>query len=223
MSIIYDTSPKHCAAAIHGGGGALHRLKKLDKKLLFSLSTFFFSLLIISLLIWLIFHPSKPLFYLRDATLYDLSLTSPPLARRLNSTIQATIFSKNPNTRVGVYYDRLVSYAVYKGQQITADSELPPFYQGHEDSNFLSASLSGVSVPVAPAVLYEVGRDQMAGKMLIRLRLDGKLRWKVGSWVSGWYRFDVDCAAVVDFGVGGAGGGMRAPESVEGRQCSINA
>ncbi|KAG0474933.1 hypothetical protein HPP92_014619 [Vanilla planifolia] len=122
---------RHCAAK--------HRLyiSKFNKKLLSAASTLIFTILLLSLLIWIILRPSKPEFSLRDAAIYDLSLSSYPLARLLNSTIQATIVSKNPNARVGVYYDRLRACAVYKGQQITADASLPPFYQGHGDINLL--------------------------------------------------------------------------------------
>ncbi|KAH0465355.1 hypothetical protein IEQ34_005458 [Dendrobium chrysotoxum] len=223
MSIIYDTSPEHCAAKEKI---PLRHIKKLNKKLFFALSSLLLSLLFLFLLFFLILHPSKPQFHLRDTSLYDFSLSSPPLPRLLNSTIEATIASNNPNTHVGVYYDHLRAYAVYKGQQITAEAELPPFYQGNGDTDILSASLVGVGMPVAMSLGYEVVRDQMNGKMVLSIRLDGVMRWKVGSWVSGRYRFDVDCVAVIGYGgaAAGGGGGMMAGVvgSMEGAECSTN-
>ncbi|KAL0923636.1 hypothetical protein M5K25_007701 [Dendrobium thyrsiflorum] len=223
MSIIYDTSPEHCAAKEKI---PLQHIKKLNKKLFFTLLSLLLSLL---LLFFLILHPSKPRFHLRDTSLYVFSLSSPPLPRLLNSTIQATIASNNPNTHVGVYYDHLRAYAVYKGQPITAEAELPPFYQGSGDTDILSASLVGVGMPVAMSLGYEVVRDQMNGKMVLSIRLDGVMRWKVGSWVSGRYRFDVDCVAVIGYGGaaaagGGGGGGTMAGVvgSMEGAECSTN-
>ncbi|CAD5170836.1 unnamed protein product [Musa acuminata subsp. malaccensis] len=205
MSLLVATSPKDCSKK------GFH----LNKKLLYGFSALLVSILSLVFLVWLILHPTKPEFYLKDTAVYELSLASPP--RLLNSTIQTTIISKNPNARVGIYYDQLRTYAAYKGQQITADSALPPFYQGHQDINILSSSLNGISMPVAPSFGYEVSRDQTAGKLYLELKLDGKLRWKVGSWVSGSYRIDVDCVAVIVLRPGGDPGPMSL---VQGTRCS---
>jgi len=209
MSLLIQTSPKHCA----NRGFQLKKI--LNKKLLYALSTFISSILFILLLVCLILHPSKPQFYLKGV---DLALSaSAPRGLLLNSTVQVTLLSKNPNTKVGIYYEDVRAYAVYKGQQITADSSLPSFYQGNGDANLLSTSLYGAGMPVAASVGYEVGRDQVAGRMVLSVRIDGRLRWKVGSWVSGRYRFDVDCVAVVGLR---PGGGPTGSAVQEGSQCS---
>ncbi|THU73120.1 hypothetical protein C4D60_Mb04t19450 [Musa balbisiana] len=207
MSLLVTTSPKDCSKKGF-------RLNKLNKKILYSLFSLLVSILSVVFLIWLVLHPTKPEFYLRDTAVYELSLASP---RLLNSTIQATVVSKNPNSHVGIYYDRLRAYAAYKGQQITGDSELPPFYQGHQDINILSSSLYGIAMPFAPSFGYHVSRDQTAGRLYLELKLDGKLRWKVGSWVSGSYRIDVNCVAVIVPRPGADPGPMSL---VQGTHCS---
>ncbi|MQM18928.1 hypothetical protein Taro_051927, partial [Colocasia esculenta] len=208
MSLLDITeSPKHCAQKGLNAG-------KLSKKLLYALSSASLTVLSIVFVVWLILRPSKPGFYLRDAGVYQLSL-SPP--RLLNSTVQFTLVSTNPNARVGVYYDQLRAYAAYRGQQITGEIGFPPFYQGHGDTNLLSASLSGAGVPVAASFGYEVGRDQTAGGIPIRLRLGGRVRWKVGTWVSGQYHIEVDCVAIVGFVPGDMSGPLT---TIQGSQCS---
>ncbi|XP_077247488.1 late embryogenesis abundant (LEA) hydroxyproline-rich glycoprotein family [Tasmannia lanceolata] len=208
MSIVRVSSPKHCA-----NQGI--NVEKLYKKIFYLFSTILLSLLSLIFLIWLILHPSKPEFYLKETDLYQLNLSG----TKLNSSIQITLVSKNPNQRVGIYYDQLRVYAYYKGQQITVDSSLPPFYQGHQDSNLLSASLLGNGVPVSSSFGYEIGRDQVAGKLLLGLKLNGKLRWKVGTWVSGHYSINVDCVAVM---VLGSNAGAGPVSSKQGTQCSTN-
>ncbi|KAJ4955806.1 hypothetical protein NE237_012589 [Protea cynaroides] len=188
--ILFTNSPKHCAR--HG-----FKVDKLPKKLLYGFSTFLLSFFSLAVLVWLILRPSKPEFYLKQADLYQLNLSAPHL---LNSSIQLTLVSNNPNKKVGVYYDQLQVYASYKGQQITLYTSLPPFYQGHEDSNLLTASLVGTGLPVAPSFGYEVGRDQTAGRLILSLKVNGRLRWRVGTWVSSRYRFNVDCVAIMAFG-----------------------
>ncbi|KAJ6764646.1 NDR1/HIN1-LIKE PROTEIN 26 [Salix koriyanagi] len=207
MSLVSIESPKHCAKK----GLNVH---KLSKKLFFAFSAFFTTLLSLILIIWLILRPTKPEFSLKETDIYQLSLSGSNL---LNSSIQLTLLSKNPNQKVGIYYDELQVYAAYKGQQITVDSPLPPFYQGHQDSNLLTASLVGAGLPVAPSFNYEVGRDQTAGKLVLNLRVNGRIRWKVGTWVSGRYRINVSCLAVLALGSTLPTGPLR---STQGTACS---
>lgn len=209
MSQISIKSPKHCGK--HGVN-----VEKHYKKLVFAGSALFTTILSIILLVWLILHPTKPEFSLKEADIYQLNLSN---AHLLNSSIQLTVFSKNPNQKVGIYYDELQVYASYKGQQITLYTSLPPFYQGHGDSNLLSASLVGTGLPVAPSFGYEVGRDQTAGRLVLNLKVNGRLRWKVGTWVSGRYRLNVNCVAVLAFGPSVPSGPLS---TKQGTQCSTS-
>lgn len=208
MSQVLIQSPKHCANK--------QRLNfdQLYKKLFYVFSAFFTTLLSLIFIIWLILRPAKPEFTLKEVDIYQLSLSGPNL---LNSSIQLTLLSKNPNQKVGIYYDELQVYAAYKGQQITVYTSLPPFYQGHQDSNLLTASLIGTGLPVASSFGYEVGRDQTAGKLVLTLKVNGRLRWKVGTWVSGRYRINVNCVAVMAFGPTIPTGPLT---STQGTQCS---
>ncbi|XP_059667324.1 NDR1/HIN1-like protein 26 [Cornus florida] len=207
MSQVLTKSPKHCADK-----GL--KVNKFYKKLFYFFSTFFLSILSLIFLVWFLLHPTKPEFSLKEVDIYQLNLSGPHL---LNSSIQLTLLSKNPNEKVGIYYDKLQVYASYKGQQITADTSLPPFYQGHEDINLLTASLVGAGLPVAASFGYEVGRDQTAGKLVLSLKMDGRIRWKVGTWVSGRYRINVHCIAVMPFGPSIPSGPLS---SKQGTQCS---
>ncbi|KAE8694294.1 two-component response regulator-like APRR5-like isoform X1 [Hibiscus syriacus] len=212
MSQVLSKSPKHCAEK------QSFPISKFYKKLFFVFSSCFTIVLTFIFLIWLTLHPSKPHFSLTQADIYQLNLTRPSL---LNSSIQLTFLSNNPNNRVGIYYDELQAYASYKGQQITMDTPIPPFYQGHEESNLLTVVLQGNGFPVAPSFGYEVGRDQSVGRMVLSFKVIGKLRWKVGSWVSGRYRFNVNCVSVVAFGPGAV---PTSPfiGSSRGTQCSTD-
>lgn len=210
MSQIHEKSPKHCAKQAF----SIDKKFRFNKKLFYSLSTFLLSLSALIFLVWLLLHPTKPQFSLKQVDVYLLNLSAPHL---LNSSIQATLLSTNPNKKVGVYYDILQVYVSYKGQQITLHTSLPPFYQAHEESDLLSASLVGNGLPVAPSFGYEVGRDQMAGNLALNLKGNGCLRWKVGTWVSGRYRFNINCIAIMPFGPSLPTGPLT---TKQGTQCS---
>lgn len=191
MSKITEKSPKHCA------NKETINFHKFNKKLWFYLSTLLLSILSLIFLVWLILHPTKPQFSLKEADLNQLNLAGPSL---LNSSIQLTLLSINPNKKVGIYYDEFLLYASYKGQKITPETSISPFYQEHEETNLLSASLIGNQQPVAPSFAYEVQRDQGTGKMALNFKVMGRLRWKVGTWVSGRYRFVVNCITIMPLG-----------------------
>lgn len=99
------------------------------------------------------------------------------------------------------------------------DVSIPPFYQNNGESNVISASLFGTGVPVEPGFRYEVGRDQSVGKLVLNLKGNGRLRWKIGSWVSGKYRLNVNCVSIMDFGPTIPTGPLS---SKQGTQCSTS-
>lgn len=171
---------------------------KLHRRLFAALVGFIILILFIILLIFLILRPTKPHFILQDATIYSFNISSPNF---LTTNFQITLASRNPNDKIGIYYDKLDVYATYRGQQITLPTLLPQTYQGHKDFTIWSPFVYGNSVPVAPYLSESLNEDQMAGTVLINVKVDGRVRWKVGTFVSGKYRLNVNCPAYV--GVGG--------------------
>ncbi|CAA0813068.1 Late embryogenesis abundant (LEA) hydroxyproline-rich glycoprotein family [Striga hermonthica] len=193
MSQIHEKSPKHCA------NKQSLNLPKLNKKLYLYLSTLLLSILSLIFLVWLVLHPTKPKFSVERALVNQLNLSGPS-SSLLNSSIQLTIQSHNPNKKVGIFYDQLSVCASYKGEQITPETLVSPFYQEHEESNVISVFLDGAQQPVGPSFAYEVRHDQGIGRLVFEFKVVGKLRWKIGTWVSGRYRIFVRCSTVLPFG-----------------------
>ncbi|KAL9236184.1 hypothetical protein vseg_010885 [Gypsophila vaccaria] len=152
---------------------------------------------LIVLILWVVMRPIKPKFVLQDATLYDFNLTGPS---QLNSVFQITVQSRNPNDRAGIYYDRLISYATYQDQQITLPTSIPPTYQGTKEMDVWSPYLQGPSVPIAPYLSTAINQDIAMGTVQLVIKLDGRLRFKFGSFVSGTYRIHVNCNAFIPIG-----------------------
>ncbi|KAI4340951.1 hypothetical protein MLD38_025738 [Melastoma candidum] len=208
MSQIQVTSPRRCATKQnHNHNFDLSFLWKL-------LSTIFTALLAVVLLVWLVLRPSKPSLSVDQASLYRLSLSDTSL---VNSSVQLTLRVSNPNGRLGIYYDEFHVSASYRGQRIADPVSFPPFYQGHEDHDLLSASLDGNNLPVGPYFGSEVAGDQVEGKLRVNFAMDGRFRWKVGTWVSGKYRINVECVTTMDFGQGSLTGQLTFRQ---GSQCS---
>lgn len=170
---------------------------------------------VITLIVYLVLRPTHPRFFLQDASLRQLDLSAntsstTPSTSLLSTVLQVTVASRNPNDRIGVYYDRLDVYASYKYQQITVAASLPAVYQGHGDVGVWSPVLSGPNVPFAPYLAAALQDDCKAGYLILQVKIDGRVRWKVGSWISGHYHLFVTCPAFLVTGGGngapGAGG-----------------
>ncbi|MGI4329143.1 LEA type 2 family protein [Klebsiella pneumoniae] len=174
-----------------------HKWRKRLRKMCIGLLIFNFVMLVILLLVWAILQPRKPRFILQDVTVYAFNVSAPNF---LTSSIGVTIFSRNPNHMIGVYYDKLNVYAAYQNQQITYSSGIPPAYQGHKDSNVWSPVLSGTNVPVAPYNTISFGQDQTTGYLRLTIKMDGRVRFKVNTYLSRRYHLYVKCPAFINLG-----------------------
>ena len=106
---------------------------------------------------------------------------------------QVTIASRNPNDRVGVYYKTLDAFTTYRDEPVTVPVSMPSIYQGHKDVSVWSPVMSGDAVPVAQYVADAMKQDIAAGYVLLHVKVEGRVKWKVGSWVSGGYHLFVTC------------------------------
>lgn len=45
-----------------------------------------------------------------------------------------------------------------------------------------------------------MNQDEIAGTVMVNVRVDGRIRWKVGTFISGRYHLYVNCPAYINFG-----------------------
>ncbi|KAL8201621.1 hypothetical protein R6Q57_010768 [Mikania cordata] len=173
------------------------RKNKLVRKLFAGFLILAFLVLLTFLITWAILQPRKPRFTLEDATIYSFNISSPIL---FSSNFQVTISSHNPNSRIGIYYDKLNVFATYKNQQITYFTGIQPVYQGHKDTNIWSPFIFGTNVPVAPYNGASLAQEQSNGGINLLIKVNGRVRWRVGRFISGRYHIHVNCDAYIPFG-----------------------
>ncbi|XP_027348234.1 NDR1/HIN1-like protein 1 [Abrus precatorius] len=180
-----------------------HERRHLLRHVLAGIIAFIVLILLIIFLIWIILRPSKPHFVVQDATIYTFNLSSttePSLSfNTLTLTMQITLSAHNPNDRIGIYYHNLNLYASYRSQQISLATAIPDAYQGHKDFTVWSPFLYGNAVPVSPFVLGSLQQDQSAGAALVNVKVNGRVKWKVGTWISGRYHIYVNCPVYIRF------------------------
>ncbi|KAL3839362.1 hypothetical protein ACJIZ3_023953 [Penstemon smallii] len=177
--------------------GHKDRRRKIIRRCCGSLLIFLFIILLIFLLVWAILQPRKPRFVIQDATIFTLNVSAPNV---MSTTVQVTINSRNPNSNIGIYYDKMNVYASYHSQQITYYTIIPPVYQGHKDVNVWSPFIYGNNVPVAPYNGIALSQDQSNGAINMLIKMDGRIKWKVGSVITGHYHLHVTCPAYIPLG-----------------------
>ena len=142
------------------------------------------------LIFWLIFRPTHLKFYATEASLTQFNFTS-------NNTLQynlaLNITARNPNKKIGVYYDSIEVRAYYDDHRFDAKS-LTPFYQGHKSTKVLNTEFSGQkSVLLAAEELSEFNSEKTAGVYNIDVKLYLQLRLKVGKLKTWKLKPKVDC------------------------------
>ncbi|VFQ59228.1 unnamed protein product [Cuscuta campestris] len=188
------------------------RKKKRIRRCLSGLMIFLFVILLLILIIWAIIQPKKPNFVLRQATIFNFNVSAPNV---FSTTIQVTVTARNPNSNVGIYYDKLDVYATYSGQQVTYFSEISPVYQGHKDVNVWSPFLRGNNVPIAPFYGPDLTRDKADGAVWLTFKIAGRVRWRVGDVITGRYHLHVDCPAFIPLGTTPGDGGIVVGNTVK--------
>ncbi|KEH18566.1 putative Late embryogenesis abundant protein, LEA-14 [Medicago truncatula] len=154
------------------------------------ITIFFLVLGIIILILWLAYHPSKPHITVTSAAIYSLNATSPP---DMSISMQFTIFIRNPNKRVSIYFDRLSTFVSYRNHPITPHHMLPSLYLEKHETVSVSPVLGGVPVPVSVDVLNGLVLDENYGVVGVKLIFQGRLRWKTGEIKSAHYNMYAKC------------------------------
>ncbi|KAI6674009.1 hypothetical protein NL676_001915 [Syzygium grande] len=133
---------------------------------------------LLALIFWLIFRPNLVKFHVTDAELTQFNLTTGNTLLNYNLNLNLTI--RNPNRRIGIYYDRIEARVFYGGQRF--DSQyLTPFYQGHKNTTTLSQAFEGQQVVVlGSGGLSDFNSETAAGVYEIDMRLYLRVRFKLG-------------------------------------------
>ncbi|XP_020233880.1 NDR1/HIN1-like protein 10 [Cajanus cajan] len=127
-------------------------------------------------LVWLIVRPNVVKFHVTDATLTQFNYTG----NTLHYDLALNVSVRNPNKRVGIYYDRIEARALYHDARF--DTELPsPFYQGHKSTNVISTVFKGQQVlPLTADQTSLFKKDNATRVYPIHVKMYLRVRFKLG-------------------------------------------
>ncbi|KAF8659998.1 hypothetical protein HU200_058082 [Digitaria exilis] len=130
---------------------------------------------VLALILYFIFRPHMIAATVDSANLSTFALSTNS-ALAYNLTVGMTV--RNPNTRVGLYYDNVEALALYKDQRFGYDP-LDSFYQGTQASTKLNPEFHGSQPLQGDVTAAEFRQEQTAGNFAINIDFNAKLRVKV--------------------------------------------
>ncbi|KAI3987176.1 hypothetical protein MKX01_031660 [Papaver californicum] len=147
------------------------------------------------LIVWLILRPINPLkYHVENASLTQFNITGNDM---LHYDLAVDLNLRNPNTKIGVYYDQIEARAYYDGQRLDSVM-LTPFYQGHKNTTILRPAFKGQQL--LPNVKGVYDKDMADGKFNVEVKLYLKMRFKAGVVKTTKFKPRVKCEFQVPLG-----------------------
>ncbi|WCJ34205.1 Late embryogenesis abundant (LEA) hydroxyproline-rich glycoprotein family [Euphorbia peplus] len=142
------------------------------------------------LIFWLVVRPNKVKFHVTEATLSEFNVDA---NNNLRYNLAMNITVRNPNKKIGIYYDYIEARAYYEDQRFAVDT-LNPFYQGHKNTSVLSPVFRGQHLLVLSGDrLSDFNAEKTSGIYSIDVKVHFKIRFKIGDIKIGKFKPKVEC------------------------------
>ncbi|KAM0977976.1 hypothetical protein ACFX13_014258 [Malus domestica] len=138
---------------------------------------------------WLIVRPNRVKFHVTDATLTQFNFSND---NTLHYNLALNLTIRNPNKKIGIYYDRIETRAFYEDQRFSTVT-LTPFYQGHKQTNVLNPVFQGQQVVQGSKLLSEYNQQKSTGIYEIDLKIYLRIRFKFGLIKTGKFKPKIEC------------------------------
>ncbi|CAN4089622.1 unnamed protein product [Withania somnifera] len=135
---------------------------------------------VIGFILWFILRPNKVNFHVANASLTQFDLRS---NNTLSYNLNVSISIRNPNKRIGIYYDSVEARVYYHSLNFS-NTNVDPFYQGHKNTTDLNLGFKGDNnlVQFVDNLRSDYNNEKDSGVYEIGLRLYMRIRLKFG-WI----------------------------------------
>ncbi|KAK7345243.1 hypothetical protein VNO77_15837 [Canavalia gladiata] len=148
---------------------------------------------IVALLFWLMVRPNVLKFHVSDATLSKFSYDN----NTLFYDLAANVTIRNPNRRVGVYYDDIEALTLYQTVRFGYQT-LGPFFQHPKNTTVLNPVFKSQQViPFTSDQVSDMETEKKSGVFSINLRLNLKVRFKIAFFKTRTVQPKILCALEV--------------------------
>lgn len=170
----------------------------LCRCLCWTISLILLQLIIIAIIvgiIFLIFRPKLPKYSIDTLQVTDFNLNND---QSLNATFDVTITARNPNKKIGIYYEGGSRVRVYYSGTQLCQGALPKFYQGHRNTTELILPLTGQTQNATELLSRLQTQQQQLGYVPLNVRVRQPVRIKLGKLKLMKVKFVVRCTLQVD-------------------------
>lgn len=146
-------------------------------------------------ILYLVFRPKLPKYSVDKLRISQFNLSD---NNSLLVTFNVTITARNPNKKIGIYYEggSHIS-ALYEDTEL-CEGSLPKFYQGHRNTTVLDLPMNGQTQDANGLVNTVQQQLQDTGNIPLNLRVNQPVRIKLGKLKLFKIKFRVKCKIVVD-------------------------
>lgn len=149
---------------------------------------------ILGLVFYLVFHPKVPNYSVDRLRITDFRLN---LDLSLYARFIIRVTAKNPNKKIGIYYEKSGKMSVWYKNTRLCQGYFPDFYQGPLNTTAIDVSLSGQN-QYGNTLMQALQQQQQTGNIPLDLKVDQPVSIRVQSLKLGKVRFLVTCKLTVD-------------------------
>lgn len=144
--------------------------------ILFIIILLVISLGILAAIIYFGFDPKAPKYSVNGMTITRFTLDNDT---NLSAQFNVNITARNPNSKIGIYYEGGSKLSVsYMGTHL-CEGSLPKFYQGHKNTTVLDVALTGQTRD-ATGLMNSLQVQQQTGRVPLVIRARVPVRIKLG-------------------------------------------
>ncbi|XP_058090238.1 NDR1/HIN1-like protein 6 [Magnolia sinica] len=145
-------------------------------------------------ILYLVFRPKLPKYSIDRLMISDFTV-DPNM--NLQAGFDVTITARNPNKKIGIYYEDGSELSAWYSDINLCTGSLPKFYQGHRNTTVLNVALTG-QTQLGSTLMTALTEQQQTGRIPLVVRARVPVRVKVGRLKLWKVKFLVRCNLVVD-------------------------
>ncbi|KAL1188175.1 NDR1/HIN1-like protein 6 [Cardamine amara subsp. amara] len=161
------------------------------------LSLLIFALIALAIavaVIYFVFHPKLPRYEVNSLQVTNLGIN---LDFSLSAEFKVEITARNPNEKIGIYYEKGGHIGVWYTKTKLCEGPIPRFYQGHRNVTKLNVALTG-RAQYGSSLMSALQQQQQTGRVPLDLKVDAPVAVKLGKLKMKKIRILGTCKLVVD-------------------------
>ncbi|XP_051147159.1 NDR1/HIN1-like protein 6 [Andrographis paniculata] len=150
---------------------------------------------ILAAVVYFVFDPKVPKYSVDSMRITEFNLGND---NSLSAAFNVNITARNPNKKIGIYYEGGSRLSVWYTGTKLCEGSLPKFYQGHRNTTVLSLTLTGQTRDAAGLLQSVRTTQQQTGSVPLNLRARVPVKLKLGKLKLFKWKFLVRCRLNVD-------------------------